>query len=153
MPIRMAMVAPSAAIWASARSTKMTPRSTTCTPRYAWMPVRIRLAMNGRIRNGSISIFLFGLLESFGQHSNIVIKELEVIRNFRFSSHGWHQYHHLAPGHAGNAVGRLEIEIRLDQLDLDFFPLHQIDDLNRMRRSRRDSRTRLNISHDIQTEV
>ena len=30
---RIAIVAPSAAIWASERSTKMTPRSTTCTPR------------------------------------------------------------------------------------------------------------------------
>src|SRR5262245_170278 len=32
---RIAIVAPNAAICASERSTKMTPRSTTCTPRYA----------------------------------------------------------------------------------------------------------------------
>src|SRR2546430_2534258 len=37
MPTTMATVAPRAAICASARSTKITPRSTTCTPRYACM--------------------------------------------------------------------------------------------------------------------
>ena len=51
-----AIVAPSAAICASDRSTKMTPRSTTWTPRYAWMPVRIRLATKGAARNASMDV-------------------------------------------------------------------------------------------------
>jgi hypothetical protein len=51
---RIAMVAPNAAIWASERSTKMTPRSTTCTPRYAWIPAITRLATNGAARNDRI---------------------------------------------------------------------------------------------------
>src|SRR6187549_3712296 len=54
-PCQMAMAAPSEAICASDRSTKITPRSTTCRPRYAWMPAMIRLAAMGAARNDRIA--------------------------------------------------------------------------------------------------
>jgi hypothetical protein len=46
-PKRKAAVAPSAAICASAMSTKTTSRAMTWKPRYAWMPVRTRHIRNG----------------------------------------------------------------------------------------------------------
>ena len=52
--ISSAIVAPNAAICASERSTKITPRSTTCTPRYAWMPAITRLATKGGSRKTSM---------------------------------------------------------------------------------------------------
>src|SRR4029453_12629586 len=83
---KMAIAAPSAAICASDRSTKITPRSTTCTPRYEWIPVRIRLATNGASRNCSmpVSIALLrpagaNLLERSREQVDVVVEQLEVV--------------------------------------------------------------------------
>src|SRR5437879_3402523 len=48
MPMRIAIVAPNAAIGARAKSTKVTPRSTKVTPREAGMHVRMRDARTRR---------------------------------------------------------------------------------------------------------
>src|SRR5439155_323744 len=52
-PARNASAMPRAATCASARSTKMTPRASTWSPRYAWMPVRTRHAKKGTARRSS----------------------------------------------------------------------------------------------------
>src|SRR4051812_43593171 len=93
----MAMVAPSAAICASARSTKITPRSTTCTPKYAWIPVRIKLAAKAHFRNSNISMYsvlLLGLVVGLYQQGNVVIEKFKVVRRFRYATHGWRQHKH-----------------------------------------------------------
>src|SRR5580765_7671385 len=127
MPTRIAMVAPSAAICASARSTKITPRSTTCTPRYACIPVRIRLATNGQIRKGRISIGLLEpllrRLECLAQQSNIVIKQFEVVRHVFFAAHRRQVLDDLATRFASNGLRSFQIEIRLNQDQLAILPL------------------------------
>src|SRR5256884_2049068 len=68
----------------------MTPRSTTCTPRYAWIPVRMRLATKGASKKTRISIrsllALFCFVKGLLQLRNIVIKQLEVVGDFLFSA-------------------------------------------------------------------
>src|SRR5919112_1519137 len=96
-----AMVAPSAAIWASERSTKMTPRSTTCTPRYAWMPVRIRLATNGAARNWRIVrsiLFRARRLDCVHQQGQVGVEQLEVVRRLRHTSDRRRHHQHSCPG-------------------------------------------------------
>src|SRR6476660_6123055 len=127
MPTRIAMVAPSAAICASARSTKITPRSTTCTPRYACIPVRIRLATNGQIRKGRISIGLLEpllrRLECLAQQSNIVIKQFEVVRHVFFAAHRRQVLDDLPTRFASNGLRSFQVEIRLNQDQLAVLPL------------------------------
>src|SRR2546425_972958 len=72
-PANTATVVPNAAICASDRSTKITPRSTTWTPKYAWIPVRIRLATKGASRNVNMSM-LFELSERRGEQVYVVIE-------------------------------------------------------------------------------
>src|SRR5438309_7196918 len=88
--IRIAIVAPSAAICASERSTKMTPRSTTWTPRYAWIPVRIRLATNGAARNcrvvRSIASLRSRLLDRRDEQVDVVVEQLEIVGRRRHAA-------------------------------------------------------------------
>src|SRR5436309_7508605 len=80
-----AIVAPNAAIWANDRSTKITPRSTTWTPKYAWMPVSIRLATNGAAKNWRTVVsmlpllFRAGFLDRVDQQVEIVVEKFEVV--------------------------------------------------------------------------
>src|ERR1700758_4767828 len=128
MPTRIATVAPRAAIWARARSTKITPRSTTCTPRYAWMPVRIRLAMKGQSKNGRISMFFLRLLECLLQQIDIVIEELKIGCHLFFPAHRRQIYEHFCAGGCANAVGGFQVKVRFDQNQLAILPLHQSDE-------------------------
>src|SRR5712692_7140158 len=167
MPTRMAIVAPSAAICASAKSTKITPRSTTCTPRYAWIPAMIRLARSGHLRNSRISIYpprapseqsdgTYALPRSGeGLHEkiHIVIEELEIIGNFFFAADRGHQDNHLRAGFARHRIRRLQIEVWLHQDDLHISPLHHGNQLHRMRRAGWNARTRLHIVHYVQAEA
>ena len=57
-PRRKATVAPSAAIWASAMSTKTTSRAMTWRPRYAWMPVSTRHRRKGAHISASRSLVI-----------------------------------------------------------------------------------------------
>src|SRR4029079_16952806 len=87
---RIAIAAPSAAIWASDRSTKMTPRSTTCTPRYEWIPVRMRLAANGASRNcrGSRSILAGShFLDGVAQQLDVVVEERDEVVDALLAAH------------------------------------------------------------------
>src|SRR6185436_5737963 len=117
------MVAPSAAICASERSTKITPRSTTCTPRYAWMPVRIRLATNGAARNGmtteSSTLLRSRRLDRVDQHRDVGLEQLEIVGRRRHAANRGRQHQHLGPGLRGDRVGRLRIEVGLDDDHLD----------------------------------
>src|SRR4051812_24418225 len=165
MPARIAMVAPNAAICASARSTKMTPRSTTCTPRYAWMPVRIKLARNGSNRNCKISIRsprsflgsyaarLLRRLERLGEQRNIVIEQLEIVGNRRLPAHRGQYHHDLPTGLARNRVRRLQIEVWLHQDQLHAVALHLLDQFDGVRRARRNAGARLHVPRHVQPEV
>src|SRR4029077_1374531 len=157
MPTRIAMVAPSAAICASARSTKITPRSTTCTPRYACIPVRIRLATNGQIRKGRISIGLLEpllrRLECLAQQSNIVIKQFEVVRHVFFAAHRRQVLDDLPTRFASNSLRSFQVEIRLNQDQLAILPLHQPNQLNGMAGCGGNSRSWLHVSDYIQPEM
>src|SRR6266849_2452097 len=167
MPTSMAIVAPSAAICASAKSTKITPRSTTCTPRYAWIPAMIRLARSGHLRNSRISIYpprapseqsdgTYALPRSGeGLHEkiHIVIEELEIIGNFFFAADRGHQDNHFRAGFARYRVRRLQIEVWLHQDDLHIFPLHHGNQLHRVRRAGWNAGTRLHIVHYVQAEA
>ena len=47
--ITKAILAPNAAIWASAKSTKITSRSITCKPQYVYIPANIKHVKNGNV--------------------------------------------------------------------------------------------------------
>src|SRR6188768_4142893 len=86
-----ASVAPSDAICASDKSTKITPRSTTCRPRYAWMPAMIRLAAiagsrNCRIVQSIIRLLSRELLQRARQQVDVVVKQLDVIAGGLFAA-------------------------------------------------------------------
>src|SRR5579864_90878 len=157
MPTRIAMVAPRAAICANARSTKITPRSTTCTPRYACIPVRIRLAINGQIRNGRISMSLLRpllrLLERFGQQSNIVIEKLKIVCHLLLTAYGRQINHYFSSRLAGDAVRSLQIEVRLNHDDLAVFPLHQSDEFQGVAGRGRYAGPWLNIAYNINAKM
>src|SRR5262245_57390815 len=97
----MATVAPRAAICARARSTKITPRSTTWMPRYAWIPAMIRLAAKGAARNCrmvvSMSSFLLGAGFPDGRDDpgKDGVEELDVVGDLLLASHRGRQDHHL----------------------------------------------------------
>src|SRR5215510_8333430 len=104
--ISSAIVAPRAAICASERSTKITPRSTTWTPRYACIPVRMRLATNGAARNSSIEVST--LFASADRRRHDQDFAADVARDF---------------------LRCLQIEIRLDQDQLHVLPLHLVEQI------------------------
>src|SRR3954469_11565799 len=137
------MVAPRAAIWASDRSTKMTPRSTTWTPRYAWMPVRIRLATNGAARNSrtlsSIALLRRRLFDRRHQQVDVVVEQLEVVARLRHAADRRRHHQDLAAGVGGNRVRGLQVEVRLDQDQLHVLRLHRVDHVEGVLRRRRDA--------------
>src|SRR5205085_8890001 len=157
-PARMAMVAPSAAICASAKSTKITPRSTTCTPRYAWMPVRIRLATNGASKNKKISIELLSWLVSGGvkrllQFGNVVVEKFEIVGDLFLSADRRRQHEHLRSRFPRYRLRRFQIEVRLNDNHLHSVAFHLLNKLHRVLRAWRNSRPRLDVADHIQIEV
>src|SRR6187455_1903853 len=99
---RIAIAAPSAAICASDRSTKMTPRSTTCTPRYAWMPVRMRLATKGAARNASIAESMVSslrlgadFLQRADEQVDVIVEQLEIVGDFLDAADRWRHHEDL----------------------------------------------------------
>src|SRR6185503_11478686 len=127
------MLAPRAAIWASERSTKITPRSTTCTPRYEWMPVRMRLAANGAARNFRISrsmgLLCPGLLDRVHHQLDVVVEERDVVGDLLLPAPRRRHHQHLRPRLPRDGVGRLRVEVGLDHDDLHVLPLHLLDEL------------------------
>src|SRR5919198_3603633 len=153
---RMAMVAPSAAIWASDRSTKITPRSTTWTPRYEWIPVRIRLAAKGAARNfrilRSMSLLCSGGLDRVHEELDVVIEELEVVGDLLLASDGGRHDQHFRSGLSRDRVRCLQVEVGLDHDDLHVLALHLLDHVDRVRRRGRDPRPRLDVADDVEAE-
>src|ERR1044072_6996571 len=118
-PCHTAIAAPSDAICASERSTKITPRSTTCRPRYAWMPAMIRLAAiagsrNCRIVQSIIRLLSRELLQRARQQVDVVVEQLDVIAGGFFAANRRRQHEHLAAKLIGDRLRRLQVEIRLD---------------------------------------
>src|SRR5262249_5255726 len=154
--IRIDSVPPSAAIWASERSTKMTPRSTTWTPRYACIPVRMRLATNGAARNSSIEVStLFApscLLDRFDEQVDVVIEQLEVVGDFLDPAAAGRHDQDVAADVAGDLLRRLQVEVRLDQDQLHVLPLHVVDQIERVLRRRRNAGPRLDVADDVEAE-
>src|SRR5207244_2128277 len=159
----------------------MTPRSTTCTPRYAWIPVRMRLATKGASKKTRISIrsllalfcFVKGLLQlrmktrisirsllalfcfvkGLLQLRNIVIKQLEVVGDFLFSAHRRHQHDDPRAGFTGDGVRCFQIEVRFHGDDLDPFAFHQAHQLYRMLRAWGNAWPRLHVSNDVEMDM
>src|SRR6266545_2080534 len=125
--IRIAIVAPNAAICASERSTKMTPRSTTWTPRYAWMPAMTRLATNGAARNDrivmSMKLLRSCLLDRAHHEIDVVVEQLEVVGHLLHAADRRRQHDDLRAGLAPDRVWRLRVEVWLDDDDLHVLPL------------------------------
>src|SRR3979409_440250 len=123
------------------------------------MPVKIRLARKGASKNGRISIrspycaALLCRLKRFGQQINIVVKQLKIIRNLLFASNGGQVHHYLSASFACDGLWGFEIEIRFHQHDLATFPLHQLNEFDSMARSRRNTRSRLDVANHIEAEV
>src|SRR5262245_49295502 len=157
MGSRIAIVAPSAAICASDRSTKITPRSTTCRPRYAWMPAMIRLAAmagarNCRIVQSTIRLFPSDLFERARQQPDVVVDQLDVIAGRFLAANRRRQHQDLAADLIGNGLRRLQVEVRLDDDQLRALPLHFGDQLDGVSGCRRNARLRLDVSHHVETE-
>src|SRR5262245_48909211 len=158
-----AIVAPNAAICASDKSTKITPRSTTCTPRYAWMPAITRLAAKGHLRNSrtceSICMVaseccrLRHVAQGVDEHVDVVVEELQVVGDRLLAAHGWRHHEHLGAGLAGDRVRRLPIEIRLHQDDLGLLPLHFLNQIERVARRRGNARTGLHVADHVEPEA
>src|SRR5256714_9167761 len=158
MPTTIATVAPSAAICASAKSTKITPRSTTCTPRYAWMPVRIRLATNGASKNKKISIELLSWLVSGGvkrlfQLGNVVVEKFEIVGDLFLSTDRRRQHEHLRSRFPRHRLRRFQVEIRLHDNHLHAVAFHLLNKLHRVLRAWRNCRPRLDVANHVQVEV
>src|SRR5437016_12888320 len=134
----------------------MTPRSTTCTPRYAWIPVRMRLATKGASKKTRISIrsllALFCFVKGLLQLRNIVIKQLEVVGDFLFSAHRRHQHDDPRAGFTGDGVRCFQIEVRFHGDDLDPFAFHQAHQLYRMLRAWGNAWPRLHVTNDVRSE-
>src|SRR5262249_10018361 len=96
---------------------------------------------------------LFGLLKSLRQKSDVVFEQLEIIGNLRLASHRWHQDYNFAIGHGGDAVRRLEIEVRLDQREPDALTLHLVHQVESMRRCGRNPRPRLDVTFNVKPEM
>src|SRR5262245_31017568 len=101
----------------------MTPRSTTCTPRYAWMPAITRLAVNAGSRNCKMSQCMMlcpalhaGRLERGQQRLDVVVEELKVVVHWRSlgAADRRGQRDHLGARVAADGVRRLRVEVRLD---------------------------------------
>src|ERR1051325_2813600 len=118
------------------------------------MPVRIRLATKGASRKLNVSISSsFHLCEGGRNQIEIVIEQLEIVRDFLDAADRWQQHQNRAAGGLRNGVRSAQIEIRLYQNQLDVFALHRIDNLQRMARRRRYARLWFNVIDDYQPEA
>src|SRR5713226_7360475 len=121
------------------------------------MPVRMRLATKGASRKRKISIErspeLVRGLECLLQFADVVIKKLEVVGDFFFSSHRWRQHQHLAASFARHGVRCLQIEIWLDHNHLDVLLLHLPDEFDGVLRARRNAGPRLNVADHVQVKL
>src|ERR1700758_2581948 len=94
------------------------------------MPVRMRLATKGQIRNGRISIrspCLLRSLEGLDQQSDIVIEELKVVCHFFLSAHRGQVLDDLTTSVASNGLGSFQVEVGLHQDYLAILALHEAD--------------------------
>src|SRR5262249_30304720 len=135
----------------------MTPRSTTWTPRYACIPVRMRLATNGAARNSSIEVStLFAPscpLDRLDEQVDVVVEQLEVVGDFLDPTDRRRHDQHLAADVAGDLLRRLQVEVRLDEDQLHVLPLHLVDQIERVLRRRRNAGAGLDVADDLETET
>src|SRR5882672_2711188 len=96
---------------------------------------------------------LLRLLERLGQNSDIVIEQFEVVGDLGFAANRRHHHDNLSSGHSRNAVRRLYIEIWLNQFELGVLAFHQVDQLDGVRRSGRNSWARFNVADYVESEV
>src|SRR5262249_39254725 len=121
------------------------------------MPVRIRLATKGAARNERMSRSMASASSHFldrgEQQVQIVGEELDVVRDLLLAADQRRHDQHLAAGLAGDRVGCLEVEIRLDELQLHVLPLHLGDQLQGMAGGGWYAGTRLDVADDVQAET
>src|SRR5215211_2555962 len=120
------------------------------------MPVRIRLATNGAARNWTMVMSMRSLgarrLDRLDQQVDVVVEQLEVIAGLRHAADRGGHDERLAAGVRRDRVRRLAVEIRLDDDQLYALRLHRVDDVERVLRSRRDARLRLDVADDVEPE-
>src|SRR4029453_2291004 len=125
------------------------------------MPAMTRLARNGHLRNSRTAVsscmetsvasaLRADVLQGTDQQVDVVVEELDVVRNRLFPADRRRHDQHLGARLASDGVRRLLIEIRLHQNHLDVLPLHLLDEIERMPRRRRNPGAWLDIANDVE---
>ena len=91
-------------------------------------------------------------LSADDQQVDVVVEELDVVGDLLDAADRRRHHQHLRAGVARDRVRRLQVEVRLDQDDLDVLPLHLLDQVERVRRRRRDAGLRFDVADDVEAE-
>src|SRR5207245_6391232 len=116
------------------------------------MPVRIRLATKGASRNRSTSIHppwksLLRYLERFDQQRQIVIEQLEIVRDFSLASYRGRHDDYLRSCLSGDALRSLGVEVGLHEDQAYLFTFNHVDEFQCMARRGWNSGPWLNLTH------
>ena len=103
--------------------------------------------------NGNKPTRLFGGVERLLQFGDIVIEKMKIVGDLFFAAHGRGEDDDLGSGFAGHGLGRLEVEIGLDDDDLDALALHQLDELEGVLGAGGNAGARLDVARDVEVEV
>src|SRR5438132_13732724 len=159
-PVSNATTLPRAAIWASERSTKITSRAITCSPRYEWIPTSTMQATNGASMNVSM-LGLLGLLLSRSagraerprQLRDPEVDEVEVRIDPRGTADVHRDDHGLGPGPRGDLFDLVPVVVVRREQHLNLPLLHLRDDLLHVTRRGRDARLGLDVIHARDLEL
>src|SRR5258708_1161506 len=153
-PSRYATLCPSAAICASARSTKITPRASTCWPRAGWIRTSNRHASSGSAMTMKkfTSVPLFAG-ESLGHRRDQGGELGEDITGFRYAAHLGRDLHGGSAGPLRHLVAGVGAVVRLVHDHLDARLLHRLGQLGDVSRTGRDAGLGLDGSEELQPEA
>src|SRR6202165_833415 len=112
---------PSAATCASARSTKITPRASTCRPNQACIPVSTRPARKGQKSSSTM------LLERGGQAFYVDIEKRNVIVRSGLRAYGRQQRHRLGAAALGDLAHERGIRVGIGDHQADAGIAHALE--------------------------
>ena len=90
------------------------------------------------------------LLQCADQQVDVVVEQREVVSDFLHAADRGRHHQHLGAGRPADGVGRLQIEVRLDQHQLHVLPFHLVDQIERVLRRRRNARPWLDVADHVE---
>src|SRR5690349_3460877 len=158
-PYSSATTLPSAAIWASERSTKITPRAMICSPRYEWMATRIMHATKGATMNASTGSPRLATgggrcgAKPLRQRLHPDVHEADVRLGAGLAAGVPRHDHRLRTRARRHFADLVTVVVAGGQEHLNLLLLHLFDHLLDMARRGRDPRLRLDVVHARHTEL